>query len=91
MSTSNVRASSNVGNFIDSTTAMQQMAAIGQSSTKNGLAQQDHFPLLFNGTDDPSGLSPDFLNGMSFSRDSALANLQISNFLGEMLSGSYTG
>ena len=88
---SDSRASNNVGTFLSSGQVVTQMTPMSQNHPNTGLPRHDQSPHLFGATDGQSALSPDFFNGMSFSRDFVAPNASLSTYLGEMLSGSYIG
>lgn len=79
------RNSSNVDMFMDSSSSMHQVSVVAQEMPNDELRRQSNqFQPLYNGSQAPVGLSPDFLAGVSFGQKNYL-----STYLGEMLSGGY--
>lgn len=86
---SDQRASSNATTLLNSSSTLQQMPVISHSTPNDGFQQQTSMPLMSHSTDGQGEVSPNFLDGMSFARDLLVPNIHLSNYPGEMLSGSY--
>jgi hypothetical protein len=83
------RTPGNVGEFPDSAAVVQQLSALSEDMLNSGASGQENSLPFFNSVDGQSALTPDFLDGISFQQDMTGTYLHLSNYLGEMPSGSY--
>ena len=84
---SHARSSTNVGAFFDSASTMDQIPAVSRNLPSGGVGQEVGPLSLYSSAG--AGSFTDFPGGMSCSRNNVGTSTNLSNYFGEMLSGSY--
>lgn len=80
---------SDVENALSNPDSAAKQIATGPQSIQNSLLRETNQMPYPKGSDAQAPMSPDFLNGFSFSHDIPGPDIDLSSYLDDMLSGSY--